>query len=158
MTEHLTHLGSGETSYRLTGRDPGLLEAFRAPSGPWFVAGLDCLEFTSLCPITGQPDYGRIFVSYIPKDLCVESKSLKLYLVSFRNEGTFGETCVQRIADDLVSLLEPHFVRVYGDFTPRGGIAIRPLALWELPSHSEAETQYGQRLFDTFDRVRSRQD
>ncbi len=158
MADQLTHLGSEKTSYRLVGADSALLEAFVAPAGAWFVAGLDCLEFTSLCPMTGQPDYGRIFISYIPKERCVESKSLKLYLMSFRNEGIFGESCVQRMADDLVELLDPHFVRVYGEFSARGGIAIRPLAFRELSSHTESQTSLGQRLFDTFDRMRARHD
>lgn len=96
------------------------------PGGP-FVIGLDCLEFTSLCPITGQPDYGKIYVHYVPDASCVESKSMKLYLGAYRNHGAFHEDCVNQITEDLESRLSPLFIRVFGDFRPRGGIAIKPM-------------------------------
>jgi len=83
-------------------------------------------EFTSLCPMTGQPDFATIKIRYRPRDWCVESKSLKLYLMSFRNSGEFHESCVGRIANDLVALLDPDFLRVRGEFTPRGGIPFWP--------------------------------
>jgi 7-cyano-7-deazaguanine reductase len=106
------------------------LETFVNPSPtcPW-VVGLECAEFTSLCPITGQPDFGRILIHYVPSEWCVESKSLKLYLGAFRNHGTFHESAVNQIADDLNVRLSPRYLRVFGDFRPRGGIAIRPLAV-----------------------------
>jgi len=84
-------------------------------------------EFTSLCPKTGQPDHARMEIIYIPKDKMVESKSLKLYLFSFRNTGEFHEDVCNRIANDLVALLDPYYLRVYGNFVARGGLAIRPL-------------------------------
>jgi 7-cyano-7-deazaguanine reductase len=117
-----------------------MLEAFDNPypGSPWAVSLL-CSEFTSLCPVTGQPDYGRLIVDYVPGRLCVESKSLKLYLVGFRNHGSFHEACVNKVADDLTTKLSPRYLRVYGDFNPRGGIAIRPLAVRPAPDLSAGE-------------------
>lgn len=87
-------------------------------------------EFTSLCPLTGQPDFATIKIEYQPDQFCVESKSLKLYLMSFRMVGEFHEACVNRIANDLVELLEPDFLQVTGEFTPRGGIPFWPRATY----------------------------
>jgi 7-cyano-7-deazaguanine reductase len=83
----------------------------------------DCPEFTCLCPLTGQPDFARIRVTYIPDQLCVELKSLKLYLWSFRDEGAFHEAVTNRILDDLVAVLSPRHAVVIGEFWVRGGIA-----------------------------------
>lgn len=83
-------------------------------------------EFTSLCPITGQPDFATIKIKYTPNKWCVESKALKLYFLSFRNRGEFHEACINRIANDLARLLNPTFLEVIGEFTPRGGIPIWP--------------------------------
>ena len=88
----------------------------------------DCPEFTSLCPITGQPDFAKITINYIPNVKMVESKSLKLYLFSFRNQGDFHEDCINIIMKDLVKLMEPKYLEVKGIFTPRGGISIYPFA------------------------------
>ena len=88
----------------------------------------NCPEFTSLCPITGQPDFAEIRISYIPEVKMVESKSLKLYLFSFRNHGDFHEDCVNIIMKDLIRLMEPKYIEVTGLFTPRGGISIYPYA------------------------------
>ncbi len=85
-----------------------------------------CTEFTSLCPKTNQPDFARIYVNYIADKKMVESKSLKLYLFSFRNHGAFHEDCVQLICKDLYNLMQPKYIEVMGEFTPRGGIAIYP--------------------------------
>lgn len=85
---------------------------------------LDCPEFTSLCPVTGQPDFGHINIRYIADKLCIESKSLKIYLVSFRNHPTFHEEVVNRILDDLVKAIKPRKAVVVGRFNPRGGISI----------------------------------
>lgn len=84
----------------------------------------DCPEFTSLCPVTGQPDFGHIFIRYIPDRLCVESKALKLYLFSFRNHHTFHEEAVNRILSDLVRACKPRWMQVRGEFRPRGGISL----------------------------------
>ena len=120
----LTLLGSSRTIYP-DRPDKARLEAFRNPRPQreyWIT--LDCQEFTSICPITGQPDFGHITIRYIPGRLCLESKALKLYLFSFRNFGAFHEEAVNRILDDVVNAVRPTRVEVKGVFNPRGGIAI----------------------------------
>ncbi|MBM4089819.1 MAG: NADPH-dependent 7-cyano-7-deazaguanine reductase QueF [Planctomycetes bacterium] len=81
-----------------------------------------CPEFTSVCPKTGQPDFGRLTITYTPDKRCVELKSLKLYLQQFRNEGIFYENVTNRILDDLVSVLAPRRIKLVASFSPRGGI------------------------------------
>lgn len=93
-----------------------------------YVITFDCPEFTSLCPITGQPDFGHITINYIAKEKCIESKALKLYLFSYRNHNTFHEVAVNTILDDLVAACKPKWMQVIGDFMPRGGIAIHVTA------------------------------
>jgi 7-cyano-7-deazaguanine reductase len=128
------------TQYRYDSPDADVLEVFDNPhpASTWAVALL-CSEFTTLCPVTGQPDYGRLRIEYVPGARCVESKSLKLYLMRFRNEGAFHEDCVNRVADDLFTKLAPRYLRVYGDFNARGGIAIKPLAVRAAPGLSAAD-------------------
>ena len=110
--------------------DISVLETFANPqAGKDWAVSLDCYEFTSLCPVTGQPDFGRLLIHYVPDQLCVESKSLKLYLMRYRNHGAFHEDCVNRVASDLATRLDPQYLVVHGDFNPRGGIAIRPVAV-----------------------------
>ena len=127
MTEsQLRHLGK-QTPAVAQKYSPGLLDAFENPhpqSGGW--VSLVCPEFTSLCPKTGQPDFARIHINYIPDQKMVESKSLKLYFFSFRNHGAFHEDCIATICRDLAQLMIPKFIEVIGEFTPRGGIAIWP--------------------------------
>jgi 7-cyano-7-deazaguanine reductase len=91
------------------------------PERPYEIA-MECPEFTCVCPKTGQPDFATIRIRYVPDRLCVELKSLKLYLWSFRSEGTFHEAVTNRICDDLVRALSPRFIEVVGDFAVRGGI------------------------------------
>ncbi len=93
----------------------------------------NCPEFTTLCPITGQPDFAEIRISYVPDERMVESKSLKLYLFSFRSNGDFHEDCVNTIMKDLVKLMDPKYLEVTGFFTPRGGISIYPYANYGRP-------------------------
>lgn len=93
----------------------------------------NCPEFTTLCPITGQPDFAEIRISYVPDERMVESKSLKLYLFSFRNHGDFHEDCVNTIMKDLIALMDPKYIEVTGFFTPRGGISIYPYANYGRP-------------------------
>lgn len=102
-----------------------------------YLVTFNCPEFTSLCPKTGQPDFARIIINYIPDVKMVESKSLKLYLFSFRNHGDFHEDCVNIILDDLRKLMEPRYIEVRGIFTPRGGISIYPFANWGDGEHQE---------------------
>lgn len=124
--EDLTKLGSKNTEYS-TDYDPGLLESFsnKHPGRDYFVK-FNCPEFTTLCPITGQPDFATITIAYVPDEKLVESKSLKLYLFSFREHGDFHEDVVNIIMDDLIKLLDPKYIEVWGRFLPRGGISIDP--------------------------------
>ena len=105
----------------------------------------NCPEFTTLCPITGQPDFAEIRISYVPDVKMVESKSLKLYLFSFRNNGDFHEDCVNTIMKDLVKLMDPKYIEVTGFFTPRGGISIYPYANYGRPG-TKWETLAWKRL------------
>jgi 7-cyano-7-deazaguanine reductase len=104
-----------------------VLESFKNkhPDRDYWVK-FNCPEFTSLCPVTGQPDFATIYISYLPGEKMLESKSLKLYLFSFRNHGAFHEDCVNIILNDLVELLQPKYIEVTGKFLPRGGISIDP--------------------------------
>ena len=131
--ENLTHLGSRGTKYP-TDYAPEMLESFsnKHPDNDYFVK-FNCPEFTSLCPITGQPDFATIYISYVPDKIMVESKSLKLYLYSFRNHGDFHEDCVNIIMKDLIKLMEPKYIEVWGKFTPRGGISIDPYCYYGKP-------------------------
>ena len=113
---------------------PEVLETFenQHPDNDYWVR-FNCPEFTTLCPITGQPDFAEIRISYIPDRRMVESKSLKLYLFSFRNHGDFHEDVVNIIMKDLIALLDPHYIEVTGIFVPRGGISIWPYANYGRP-------------------------
>ncbi len=90
-------------------------------------------EFTCLCPVTGQPDFATIKINYVPNKYMVESKSLKLYLFSFRNIGIFHEDVVEKILNDLINLLDPFYIEVIGHFNARGGISITPFANYAKP-------------------------
>ena len=116
---------------------PEVLETFenKHPGNDYWVQ-FNCPEFTSLCPITGQPDFAEIKIMYIPDRRMVESKSLKLYLFSFRNHGDFHEDCVNTIMKDLIKLMDPKYIEVRGLFTPRGGISIYPYANYGRPGTS----------------------
>ncbi len=100
-----------------------VLEVFPNPNPERdYLIAFDCPEFTCLCPRTGQPDFATIRIRYVPDERCVELKSLKLYLWSYRNEGAFHEAVTNRILDDLVQACGPRFIEVTGDFFVRGGI------------------------------------
>ena len=131
--EDLTRLGSKKTEYR-TDYDPSVLETFsnKHPENDYFVK-FNCPEFTSLCPITGQPDFGNIIISYVPDQKLVESKSLKLYMFSFRDHGDFHEDVVNIIMKDLIRLLDPKYIEVWGKFLPRGGLSIDPYCNYGKP-------------------------
>lgn len=122
----ITLLGNKGTVYSKD-YDPSVLETFpnKHPDNDYFVK-FNCPEFTSLCPITGQPDFATIYISYVPNERMVESKSLKLYLFSFRDHGDFHEDCVNIIMKDLIKLMDPKYIEVWGKFLPRGGISIDP--------------------------------
>ena len=129
----ITLLGNQGTTYTYS-YDPEILEVFnnKHPKNDYFVK-FNCPEFTSLCPITGQPDFATIYISYIPGEKLVESKSLKLYLFSFRNHGDFHEDCMNIIMEDLIKLMDPKYIEVWGKFTPRGGISIDPYCNYGRP-------------------------
>jgi 7-cyano-7-deazaguanine reductase len=104
-------------------RPTGHLDTFASPRpGRPFVVVFESEEFTCLCPLTGQPDFAKLRISYQPDQLCVESKSLKLYLWTYRDKGAFHEAVTNQVLDDLVTALQPQWVRVEGDFLVRGGI------------------------------------
>ncbi len=123
-TAGLTKLGS-PTSYRFDQPGPDLLEAFpnRYPDRDYVIT-FEHPEFTSLCPMTGQPDFATIIVRYVPDEKCVESKSFKLYMCAFRNHGSFMESVTNKIADDLIAVLAPRRLTVTGVFNVRGGTGI----------------------------------
>ncbi len=131
--ENLSVLKNKGAEYPVT-LAPEILETFinQHPEHDYFVK-FNCPEFTSLCPITGQPDYATIYISYVPDERMVESKSLKLYLFSYRNHGSFHEDCVNRIMNDLIELMDPKYIEVWGKFSPRGGISIDPYANYGKP-------------------------
>lgn len=153
-TSHLVTLAANTaTKYRYTNPGADLLETFPSPfadqklnpSGSQGSVYIEAPEFTSLCPLTGQPDFATIVIDYTPNALCVESKSLKLYLMAFRNTGEFHEACVTRILNDLVKVLKPAYLSVTGRFTPRGGIPFHPTATY----HEGDEDDMMPGLFDS---------
>ncbi|MCR8643233.1 preQ(1) synthase [Paenibacillus sp. N1-5-1-14] len=143
----LSLLGNQNTQYTYE-YDPNILETFvnKKQDRDYFVK-FNCPEFTSLCPMTGQPDFATIYISYVPDVNMVESKSLKLYLFSYRNHGDFHETCVNTIMDDLIAAMEPKYIEVWGKFTPRGGISIDPYCNYGKPG-TAWEDVARQRLFN----------
>ena len=145
--ESLTLLG-GARRAAPSDYDPSILECFsnRHPELDAMVT-LRCPEFTTLCPITGQPDFGELVIRYVPAAKLVESKSLKLYLFSFRNHGDFHEDVCAVVLKDLRALLAPKYVEVRGRFRPRGGIAIHPFVAWGAAKGGWAEFAT-ERLFD----------
>ena len=126
-TDSLSLLGASQIDYPKH-PDEAKLEAI---ANQWtdndYIINLDCHEFTCLCPKTGQPDFAQIYISYIPGEQLIESKALKLYLFSFRNHGIFHEFVINKIANDLNKTIAPKYIKVVGDFMPRGGIAIKPV-------------------------------
>ncbi|MDE7097721.1 MAG: preQ(1) synthase [Ruminococcus sp.] len=129
----ITLLGNQNTKYQ-NDYNPAVLETFpnKHPDRDYFVK-FNCPEFTSLCPITRQPDFATIYISYVPSEKMVESKSLKLYLFSFRNHGDFHEDCINIIMNDLIKLMNPKYIEVWGKFLPRGGISIDPYCNYGQP-------------------------
>ena len=134
----VTLLGNQNTKYKYD-YDPSVLEKFTKKFEDTVedeqVVNLDCFEFVSRCPKTGQPDLATIHISYIPNEYMVESKSLKLYLFSFQQHGDFHESCIHMIMQDLVDLLSPKYLEVYGDFNSRGGVSITPWSCYADEEH-----------------------
>lgn len=123
--EEFKNLGK-ESNIKFT-YDKSVLETFENPHQHRdYRVKFNCPEFTALCPITSQPDFATIYITYIPDERMVESKSLKLYLFSFRNHGAFHEDVINIIMNDLIELMQPRYIEVQGKFLPRGGISIDP--------------------------------
>ncbi|GAB7023140.1 preQ(1) synthase [Salidesulfovibrio brasiliensis] len=130
QTVHLKTLGQGgQTGYRLDSPGPDILEAFpnNHPDRP-YVVSIEFPEYTSLCPVTGQPDFATIVLEYVPDQKIVESKSFKLYMFAYRNHQSFMETITNTMLDDFVAVLDPHWCRVKGLFVPRGGTRLHVFA------------------------------
>ena len=145
-TKDLTLLGT-ETEYHYE-YNPNVLETFNNQhiDNDYFVK-FNIPEFTSLCPMTGQPDFATIHISYMPNIKMVESKSLKLYILSFRNHPGFHEDCANTIMKDLIDLLDPKYIEVWAKFTPRGGISIDPYCNYGKPE-TVYEDMARERLFN----------
>ncbi|WP_281763285.1 preQ(1) synthase [Pseudodesulfovibrio nedwellii] len=129
-TSHLQTLGEGgQTKYQMDSPNPGILEAFpnNYPGRP-YVVSISFPEYTSLCPMTGQPDFGTIVMEYIPDQKIVESKSFKLYMFAYRNHQSFMETLTNKMLDDFVEVLDPLWCRVKGLFAPRGATDLHVFA------------------------------
>ena len=137
----VTLLGNQGTVYA-DNYAPQVLETFpnKHPENEYLVT-FNCPEFTTLCPKTGQPDFGKIIINYIPRERMVESKSLKLYLFSFRDHGDVHEDCVDVMVKGLVSLMDPEDLEVVGVFMPRGGISIYPFANYGDHEHQDLVRQ-----------------
>lgn len=144
----VTLLGNTNTRYP-TDYDPDILETFvNKHQDNDYIVTFDAYEFSSLCPRTHQPDFAKVIISYIPNEKMVESKSLKLYLFSFRNHGDFHEDCMNIIMKDLIKLMDPKYIEVYGDFTSRGGICITPFVNWGDADHQEFVTHRKLAMMD----------
>ncbi len=145
--EKITLLGEKKVRYHYD-YCPEILETFenKHRDNDYWVK-FNCPEFTALCPITGQPDFATLYISYVPDVRMVESKSLKLYLVSFRSHGDFHEDVVNVVMKDLIKLMEPKYIEVWGKFLPRGGISIDPYANYGRPG-----TKFEQLAWERFAR------
>ncbi|MDR1223180.1 MAG: preQ(1) synthase [Tannerella sp.] len=143
----LTKLGGAGTEYPFD-YDSSVLETFENKhTGNDYFVKFNCPEFTSLCPVTGQPDFAMVYIGYIPARRMVESKSLKLYLFSFRNHGAFHEECINTVMKDLIKLMKPKYIEVWGKFLPRGGISIDPYCNYGKPG-TEYEKMASFRLMN----------
>ena len=143
--QDITLLGQKNIQYK-SEYAPEVLETFvNKHQGNDYWVKFNCPEFTSLCPITGQPDFATVYISYVPDVKMVESKSLKLYLFSFRNHGDFHEDVVNIIMKDLIQLMDPRYIEVWGKFLPRCGISIDPYANYGRPG-----TKYEKLAWERF--------
>lgn len=145
--QDITLLGQKNIQYK-SEYAPEVLETFvNKHQGNDYWVKFNCPEFTSLCPITGQPDFATVYISYVPDVKMVESKSLKLYLFSFRNHGDFHEDVVNIIMKDLIKAMDPRYIEVWGKFLPRGGISIDPYA-----NYGRKGTKYEELAWERFRR------
>jgi len=124
MTHNISKLGK-QTHYNYQNPDINILEKINNPHADVnYLAKFTCPEFTSICPVTGQPDFGKIIIEYFPEKYLLESKSLKLYLVGYRNHGAFHEDCTIKIAKDIIKIIQPQWLKISGIWNARGGIPI----------------------------------
>lgn len=146
--EGVTLLGNKNTKYSCE-YAPEVLETFvnKHPENEYVVT-FDAYEFSSLCPVTHQPDFAKVVISYIPRERMVESKSLKLYLFSYRAHGSFHEDCMNTVLNDLVKLMDPKYLEVRGIFAPRGGISIFPFVNYVAEDCPHLKDLYKQRQLD----------
>lgn len=144
--DNLSKLGSGNTDYNFSNPEKSIFETFPNTSEDILIPFV-CNEFTSICPVTGQPDFAKYEILYMPNELCIESKSLKLYLGAYRNHGAFHEDCTNKIAEDIFKTIKPKYLRVWGDFNVRGGISIKPMV-------TKGEYQPFKDIIEQYDRVR----
>jgi len=142
-----------KSDFDFSAPDPDILETFENPAGD-IVAPFLCHEFTSICPVTGQPDFAKIEIVVVPDALGLESKSLKLFLNGFRNFGAFHEKIIADIGKILFQKLSPKFLRAFGDFSVRGGIAIKPLFLKFSDKISATEKIEISEKIKNYDRIR----
>jgi len=125
MTDDLANTGLGKQVAQPASPEEAVLDAVPNPHpGTHYLARFTCPEFTSLCPVTGQPDFAHLVIDYVPDRFLVESKSLKLFLTSFRNHGAFHEGCTLDVAKRIVDAIQPQWLRIAGYWYPRGGIPI----------------------------------
>ncbi|MFH0960432.1 MAG: preQ(1) synthase [Pseudomonadota bacterium] len=138
---NLTILKAGERQYP-SNPEQTRLETFpnKYPERDYTIR-FDCPEFTSLCPVTGQPDFAKITITYVPDGRCVESKSLKLYLFSYRNAGMFHEEITNKILDDVIKASSPRWIKVVGVMNPRGGIGIEVVAEFLAPGFERPRSE-----------------
>ena len=146
-SKDLSLLGNQNVDYKFD-YNPEILETFEnGHIGRDYFVKFNCPEFTTLCPMTGQPDFATIYISYIPDIKMVESKALKLYLFSFRNHGGFHENSMNMIMDDLIKLMDPKYIEVWGKFTPRGGISIDPYVNYGRPGTKYEEMAHHRMMY-----------
>ena len=152
----VTLLGSGHTEY-VNKYDPSILQTFenKHPDNDYLVS-LDGYEATALCPVTGQPDFAKFVINYIPNKRLVESKSLKLYFFSFRETGTYHEDFCNTVMKDLRDLMQPKYIEVVPCFAARGGWAIKPMAQWVNPEFPEYNEIAKARLIDQMNEAAKR--
>ncbi|MCK5084746.1 MAG: preQ(1) synthase [Candidatus Pacebacteria bacterium] len=148
----LKNIGAEKTEYPFL-PERAKLEAFKNKHlNTDYLIPFVCNEFTALCPITGQPDFAKIEIVYVADKLCLESKSFKLYLFSFRNYGEFHEDVVNRIFNDLWKLLKPRYMRIWADFNVRGGISIKPMIIKFDCKISEKRKKEIEKTIENYDR------
>jgi len=150
--QKMIYLGKNKSGdYMKTGRIR--LDVFKNENGDIdYIVPFVCNEFTTLCPITGQPDFAKLEILYVPDQTCLESKSLKLYLFSFRNKGNFHEDVANKIFRDIWDRIKPKCMRIWADFTVRGGISIKPLIMKFGLGVKAEEKEKIEKLMENYDR------